>query len=216
MCEVIAHGVCKADDHYFNFFDLYYCKLGGSSVYYVALTLPFLVILFLWMNYIRRQFLVKPILKLRRTLDIPDYVSEAFLVPLSFGMVPLLVRIQAAQKNLDFSFSLGASLGGLWTVLGFMIGICSMILRISKRVQVSSIILNMIFIMISILLQAYIGFSTKITPIKSSAFLITYVLYLIIFFFKSYRDRQGKFLILTNSCSRPLEAAFRCSENSWV
>lgn len=198
LCQTLAKGYCDTKLHYANFFSIYYCKLQKNMPLYLLITIPALLLIFLWTNYIRRQFLARPILKLRKSLGLPGYVSEVFLVPIAFGIVPIFVRLQGAQKNLDFSFNLGATLGGLWTIMGFVVGICAMILRISKRYDLIVVTLSHLFVAAWLLIIQYIGHDKKIGWEYAALLIGLYFVYFGIFCFRQrsiIKSKNFKFLL---------------------
>lgn len=144
-CQTVAHGVCQPSNNYLNLYSLYYCHMGGSNWLYIAFTIVAVIWLLTMLNYIRRTFFVPPLMKLRKTLGISSNMTEKIILPLSFGIVPFIVRVQGAYQNLDFEFNLGATLGGMFAILGFSFGVCSLVIGRSKKVKQGMLNFDVVF-----------------------------------------------------------------------
>lgn len=164
---------------------------GGSKGAYIGLVILISVICFLWLNYVRRSYFVRPIFKLRRALGINGNLAEAILVPIAYGIVPLIVRIQGAHKNMEFSFNLSASLGSMFTLCGFVIGVCAVVLKISKPVNASKVMINLLFILISVALMIILGLKREVDLIDGFVFLGAWFVYLAFLYLNGYK--KGKF-----------------------
>ena len=178
MCAEVANGICDGPHHYFNMFKVHYCMFGGSKGAYIGLVILISVICFLWLNYVRRSYFVRPIYKLRRALSMNSNMAEAILIPIAYGIVPLIVRIQGAHKNMSFSFNMSASLGSMFTLCGFVIGVCAVVLKVSRPVNAAKVSINLLFIVISVLLMLILGLKREADLIDGIVFVGAWVVYI--------------------------------------
>jgi len=190
MCEIVAKGICNGPHHYINMFKVYYCWLGGHRGAYIAIAALVTIFTFLWLNYIRRTYYTRPIYKFRTTLGLSDHMAEAVLVPLAYGIVPLIVRFQGAHKNMSFSFNMAATLGSMFTLTAFVIAVCAIVLKISKKADQGKILINLLFIVIGCVLMLLIGIKREVTWVDGVVFIALWIFYLLMQFMKGYIDRS--------------------------
>ncbi len=199
MCTEVANGICNGPHHYFNMFKIHYCFFKGSTAAYISLVILISIISFLWLNYVRRSFYARPIFKLREKLGINGNLAEAITVPLAFGIVPLMVSIQGAHKNTDFSFALGTSLGSMLTLSCFVIGVCAVVLKISKPGDSAKITINLLFTVSACILMVILGFKKSVDLIDGVVFLGAYLVYLAFLYLNGEKNSKlFNSIILTN------------------
>jgi Ca2+/Na+ antiporter len=168
----------------------------GSKGAYIGLVITISVICFLWLNYVRRSYFVRPIFKLRRKLGINGNIAEALLIPMAYGVVPLIVRLQGAHKNMDFGFNLGASLGSMFTLSAFVVGVCAVVLKVSKPANVAKVSINLLFILIAVSLMLILGLKKEVDLIDGLVFIGAWFVYLAFL----YLNGQGDGKILSKRC----------------
>ena len=98
------------------------------------------VFAFLWINYVRRTYYVRPLIKLRKKLNLSSTIAETVLIPLAYAIGPVIVSVQGATKDMEFSFALSSTLGTVLNLSGFIIGICAVVLRLSKKYDPGKIV----------------------------------------------------------------------------
>src|SRR3990167_8434162 len=108
-CLKIGLDMC-ATGHYLNMYETYYCRLQQSKALYIFFEVAAFAYLLVTLNYIRRTYYIQHIQKLRRILKLPDFVAESILLPVSYGVVPIFIRILASINRLAFSFHTGANI----------------------------------------------------------------------------------------------------------
>lgn len=195
MCKQIAQGICNGPHHYFNTYKLYFCYLNENKGLYILISTFLLFITFFSLNYIRRNFYTIPVLNFRKILGISDFMSEAILVPLSFGIVPIFIRIHGSYKDLDLSFNYGATVGTMLTLSCFVIGICSVVLKLSRKVDKGRFLLDMVFIGIGCFMLFVVGAKREVEWIDAVVMIGLWIVYLFMVFWKGLVDKS-KFSIL--------------------
>lgn len=117
-------------------------------------------------------------------------IAEALLLPLAYGVVPLIVRLQGAHKNMTFSFNLSASLGSMFTLCAFVIGLCAVVLKVSKPVSAGKVTLNLIFILIAASLMLIIGLKKEADFIDGCVFIGAWLVYIAFLFLNEYQHSK--------------------------
>lgn len=177
MCDEVAKGICNGPHHYFNMFRLHYCFFSGSKFKYLLLASLITIVTFLWINYVRRTYYVRPLIKLRKKLNLSSTISETVLIPLAYAIGPVIVSIQGATKDMEFSFALSSTLGTVLNLSGFIIGICSVVLKLSRKYDPGKIALNLVFIVIAMILMLILGFKRSVDWIDGLIFLGAWLAY---------------------------------------
>ena len=198
MCQEVANGVCNGPHHYFNMFKLHYCTFGGSKFLFISVVILITMVCFLWLNYVRRSYYVRPIMKLRNKLGLNGQFSEAILVPLAYGIVPLIIRIQGAQKNIDFNFNLSASLGSMFTLGAFIIGLSAVLIKVSKTMDSTKITINLLFTVVALALMMLLGLKKEADYIDGVIFVGAWVAYLLFIHLNSEKNGKKKFFVPKN------------------
>lgn len=126
-----------------------------------------------------------PLIKLRKRLSLSSTISETVLIPLAFAIGPVIVTIQGATKNMEFSFALSSALGTVLNLSGFIIGICAVVLRISKKYDSGKIILNLLFVVIAMILMLILGFKRSVDWVDGLIFLGAWIAYVKFMFLNS-------------------------------
>ena len=196
-CDMIAKGFCNTNNHFLNPYRVYYCilnKTNYTNMIFILLSAWIMMFLFLSMNHIRRRYFVKPMLKMREILDLSGPMAEVTLLPLIQGISPLLVRLQGATHNLDFSFNLGGSLGAMFNILAFSVGLCACVLGYSAKVFQGKLIIHIAFMLLAIGLYFMITLTQEAGPIEGGLFLFLYAVYLFIRWMMSGSAKKGKIL----------------------
>ena len=182
-CDLIANGFCKTKNHFINPYKVYYCMLGKSesnNLIFILLSAFSLIVLFLSMNHIRRRYFVRPLLKLRALLDLSGPMAEITILPLMEGISPMLVRLQGASHNLEFSFNIAGSLGAIFNLLAFSVGICALVIGFSPQVNHGNLIINLLFILVSVALYYMIFYNETVSAFEGGIFVFLWIVYLCI------------------------------------
>jgi len=137
---------------------------------------------------------VHPLIKLRKRLSLSSTISETVLIPLAYAIGPVIVTIQGATKNMEFSFALSSALGTVLNLSGFIIGICAVVLRISKKYDSGKIILNLLFVVIAMILMLILGFKRSVDWVDGLIFLGAWIAYVKFMFLNSLNT--GKLVAL--------------------
>lgn len=135
-----------------------------------------------------------PLIKLRKRLSLSSTISETVLIPLAYAIGPVIVTIQGATKNMEFSFALSSALGTVLNLSGFIIGICAVVLRISKKYDSGKIILNLLFVVIAMILMLILGFKRSVDWVDGLIFLGAWIAYVKFMFLNSLNT--GKLVAL--------------------
>lgn len=173
---------------------MYYCILGKTettNTVFILMAAFTLVFLFLSMNHIRRRYFIKPLLRLRELIGISGPMAEVTILPLIQGISPLLVRLQGATHNLDFSFNLGGSLGAMFNILAFSVGLCGCVLGYSSVVYQGKLIVHILFMLLAVGLYFMISMSKEVGVVEGGLFLFLYFVYLFIRFIMSKSGKKG-------------------------
>jgi len=192
-CETVAKGVCNFPGHYINFFKIYYCKFEGSDPVYITFCIVATIWLLLMMNFIRRSFYVSPLFQLRKLLGVNGRMAEITIVPFAYGIVPFIVRGQAAWHNIPYKFNIAASLGGMFALTAFVIGISSLVIGKSKKVNKVYFVIDVIFGILACVLYGLICAEERVSLIQGVVFVMLWMLYLLINFFFEKKVPMSKF-----------------------
>ena len=156
MCEEVGKGMCS-HGHYFNMFKMYYCYLNQSRSLYYIFVFVFFTYMMLSLNFIRRTYFIQHIQRLRKIMSLPDFVAESILVPVSYGIVPIFIRILSSVNKVDFSFQTGSNIGACFNLTTLFTGVCAMKIGMSPKIDLPMFKLNMIFVFIGNLLHLPLG-----------------------------------------------------------
>ncbi len=176
-CERIGKTLC-ASGHYFNMYKVYYCHLSESKWTYMLFVISFFAYMMLNLNYIRRTYFIQHIQGLRKTLQLPDFVAESILLPVSYGIVPIFIRIIASYTQVDFHFQTGANLGACFALITLFTGMCAMKIGVSPPVDMQMFFLNTSFVILGNLLHLPLGFRKVVNRIDGIFYLILFSLYM--------------------------------------
>lgn len=155
-----------------------------------------MIFLFLSMNHIRRRYFVRPLLKLREVLDVSGPMAEVTILPLIQGISPLLIRLQGATHNIDFSFNLGGSLGAMFNILAFSVGLCAIVLGYSARVYQGKLLVHVAFLLLASGLYFMITLTQEIGITEGGLFIFLYLVYLFVRWLMAPSAKKGKHIQL--------------------
>lgn len=195
MCKFVANGICNGPHHYLNMYKLYFCYLNEHKGTFILLTTILAIFLFFSLNYIRRAYFARPILNLRKVLGISDTMAEVILVPFAFGIVPLFMRLQGAYKDVSYSFNMAGTLGSMLTLTAFVIGICSIVLKISRKVDQKKVMIDLVFILVCCFLIFLIGLKREVEWMDGIVLVGLWIVYLFIIFWKGIVDKSNSLFI---------------------
>lgn len=190
MCKFVANGICNGPHHYLNTYKLYFCYLSENKGLFILITVISIILLFLSLNYIRRSYYARPVLNFRKVLGISDFMSEVVLVPLAFGIVPLAIRLQGAYKDVDLSFNMAATLGSMLTLSTFVIAVCAIVLKLSRKVDKGKLLIDVIFIVISCVLIFVVGLKREVQWIDALILIGFWFVYVFMVFSKGVAERS--------------------------
>jgi hypothetical protein len=199
MCTRIAGEVC-ASGHYYNMFEMYYCHLGqNATMYFVFVALCFAYSMFT-LNYIRRTYYIQHIQRLRHILATPQWVTESVFVPISYGIVPILIRLIASVNKIEFGFQTGANVGACFNLITLFTGLCAMKIGLSPKIDMEMFSLNTLFIIIGNLLHLPLGFRKVVNDFDAGLYIIIFSIYMLCRYFlhrrKIHRVEQDKKIAL--------------------
>jgi Ca2+/Na+ antiporter len=189
-CQILAHGFCDSPNHYINVFRVYYCFLNGNNTIYITFSVTMVIFLFSLIGHIRRAYFTRPLMKLRRLLGIKSILAEMVTIPLASGIGPLLVRLQAATHNLDFQFNLAATLGAMFAMNAFGIGISAFALGFSKRVDLTQLGISLGASFLALMLMFLICEQKTITTMHGFVFIFIWVFYLFVIGVRVKEDKR--------------------------
>jgi hypothetical protein len=194
-CERIGKSLC-ASGHYFNMYKVYYCHLAESKWTYMLFVFVFFAYMMLNLNYIRRTYFIQHIQGLRKSLHLPDFVAESILLPVSYGIVPIFIRIIASYTQVDFHFQTGANLGACFALITLFTGMCAMKIGVSPPVDMEMFFLNTTFVILGNLLHLPLGFRKVVNRIDGIFYLILFSVYMVCRFFlarrKEFKELENK------------------------
>jgi Ca2+/Na+ antiporter len=121
-------------------------------------------------------------------------MAEVTILPLIHGISPLLVRLQGATHNLDFSFNLGGSLGAIFNILAFGVGICAAVLGYSSKVYTGKLIVHIAFMFLAVGLYFMVTLTKEAGVVEAGLFIFLYLVYLFVRWMMS-KTAKGKFSI---------------------
>lgn len=186
-CEKIGRGIC-AKEHYFNMYEAYYCNMGQSAALYFLYIAIFFSYMMVNLNYIRRTYYIQHIQRVRHILNFPQWLTESVLVPLSYGVIPIFIRILASIKKLDFTFQSGANIGACFNLITLFTGLCAMKIGLSPKVDMQMFVLNMIFVFIGSLMHLPLGSRKVVNDFDAILYLLIFGIYLLCRFFLAKRN----------------------------
>lgn len=187
-CEQIGKGICSSG-RYVNMYKVYYCTLEQQSFLYFFFMVVFFVYMMFNLNFIRRQYYIQRIQNLRRILHLPEFVTESILVPLSYGVVPIFIRILSSIHKIDFGFQMGANIGTIFNLITFFTGVCAMRIGTSPPVDMRMFILNGIFVTLGNLLHLPLGSRKVLNLFDAACYFILFALYMGCRFFMARKTR---------------------------
>ena len=188
-CEKIGKQLC-AGHHYFNMYKVYYCHLAESRVQYMIFVFVFFAYMMINLNYIRRTYFIQHIQRLRRSLGLPDFVVESILVPVSYGVVPIIIRVIASYEEVNFHFQTGANIGACFALITLFTGLCVLKIGEPSLVDMEMFCLNTVFIILGNLLHLPLGFRKVINYIDSCTYIFIFCVYMV---FRFYLSRKRQF-----------------------
>lgn len=131
---------------------------------------------------------MRPLIKLRKKLNLSSTIAETVLIPLAYAIGPVIVSVQGATKDMEFSFALSSTLGTVLNLSGFIIGICAVVLRLSKKYDPGKIVLNLVFIFIAMVLMLILGFKRSVDWVDGLVFLGAWLAYVKFMFLNSMKS----------------------------
>ena len=202
-CNLIAKGFCNTKNHFINPYKVYYCLMSKQSytnALFVVLTALSLILIFLYMNHIRRRYFTRPLLNLRSILGISGPMAEVTILPIIYSITPLLIRLQGATHNLDFTFNMGGNLGTLFTFLTFSVGLCSMIIGKSAQVNSMDFLVNIVFMILSLGVCFLMAYFKKADYSEGILLVFLYIVYLTLRWCISGTTKKGNFFLILKKC----------------
>ena len=188
-CERIAKDICSSGT-FFNMYHLYFCQLEGKTFWYLCIAVFFFLYMLINLNYIRRIYYIQHIQKLRIMLRLPDFIVESILVPISYGVLPIFIRILACFHQIDFSFHTGANIGAGFALITLFTGICSVRIGVSPKIDIPTFHLNMASIFLGNLLHIPLGSRKVINTLDGYFYLALFVVYMVFRYFLAQRSNQ--------------------------
>jgi Ca2+/Na+ antiporter len=209
-CERIGKTLC-ASGHYFNMYKVYYCHLSESKWTYMLFVFAFFAYMMLNLNYIRRTYFIQHIQALRKSLHLPDFVAESILLPVSYGVVPIFIRIIASYTQVDFHFQTGANLGACLALITLFTGMCAMKIGVSPPVDMEMFFLNTTFVILGNLLHLPLGFRKVVNRIDGILYLLLFSIYMVCRFFlarrKEFKELENKKKALVEGRPKALDSS---------
>lgn len=191
MCIEVSKGICNSYEHYLSFLQFYYCYLNESEPRFIYFTILVIVVTLTSLNYLRQQYLVSPILKLRKKLSISNFLSEPLLLPIIYGIVPLTVRVQGAYKNLALTYSLGISLGTMFAISTLMIGLASMVVGQTAKIDKKLFWINTLLVLLSLSIFFVFGLAGSVRFVDGCILIGAWIFYLIgLVFLNQYKLKK--------------------------
>ena len=189
-CKIIGKGLCS-QGKYFNMYRWYYCSLNQTpSVYFLVVALFFIFMMYN-LNYIRRVYYIQHIQSLRKLLKLPDFITESILVPVSYGVVPIFIRILASTYKLEFYFHTGANSGACFNLITLFTGVCAMKIGLSPPVNMRLYVLNVFFVFLGNLMHLPLGSRKVINYFDSIVYFCLFGMYLLArFWLAKWEQRQ--------------------------
>lgn len=191
-CNAIANGICNSPHHFINVYKIYFCYLDQKKIAFLAIAIVSILFLFLWLNFVRRSFFSRPVYKLRKRLGISDFMAEATLVPLSFGIVSIAIRLNAAYKDVDFVFNVSSTVGSMFTLTTFLIATCAIVLRVSSAVDKGKALIDLIFIIVAVCLIFLVGIKQQAHWVDSVVLISLWVVYLAMVWWRGITESSKK------------------------
>ena len=192
LCNKVAHGFCSHHGHYFNLFHLHYCTLKGSKPLFLVVISALACAVLLAMNFVRKSYFVKPVLKMRKKLGLTSTLAEAVLIPIAFGIGPLFMRIQAGYQDITPSMNFGASLGTMFFILTLVIGSASIWVRRSSPVRMKPFFVNLVFSVAGLVVYCGIGLTDEVATLDGVTLIILWLMYLVVIMIVDSGETEGK------------------------
>lgn len=188
-CLKIGLDMC-ATGHYLNMYETYYCRLQQSKALYIFFAVAAFAYLLVTLNYIRRTYYIQHIQKLRRILKLPDFVAESILLPVSYGVVPIFIRILASINRLAFSFHTGANIGACFNLITLFTGLCALNIDNPPKVDMQMFTLNAVFVILGNLLHIPLGIRKVINMLDSMLYFLIFFLYMMCRWYFANKAKQ--------------------------
>lgn len=198
LCKGFALKNCGSSFQYVNFFKIYYCNLGGQPFLLLAVIILVGGLTMLTMDYLRKAYLLRPLLRLRRATGISDNMAEALLIPLAFGIGPLCLRMQAGLRNLEPSFNFGASLASTYLLITLVMGMSAIWIGTSHRTSRSMLLIDFTFIVLAVCLYFGMGMLKSVIWLDGVVLTIIWLLYLLFVYISNEMQSKGKKTRLTH------------------
>lgn len=193
-CNLIAHGFCDSPNHYINVFEIYYCWLKMSNPLHIAFSVIATIWLFSMLNYIRRGYFVRPLMKLRKVLGVKSSFAEYVIIPIAHGIVPLIFRLQGSVHNLDLGFNFGGTLGALFALNTFCIGTCAVVLSYSRKVDMGALKFNIGFLFGMLILYGMVALQGYIQIYHGIVFIFGWILIIFFSYIKEKKVTKSKYI----------------------
>lgn len=187
-CEQIGKGICSSG-RYVNMYKVYYCMLEQQNSAYFFFMVVFFLYMMFNLNFIRRQYYIQRIQSLRSLLHLPEFVTESLLVPVSYGIVPIFIRILSSIHKIDFGFHMGANIGTIFNLITLFTGVCSMRIGKSPPVNMPMFMLNGTFVLLGNLLHLPLGSRKVLNVFDSACYFVLFIIYMACRYYMARKEK---------------------------
>ena len=153
-CQHIGQGICNNPSLFINPFSLYFCHTNESKYILYGISLASIFVILLAMDQIRKKYILRPIMKIRRFTGIRESIVEYVIIPFAQGMTPLVLRLQASLQGVNFDFQVGGALGGMLALNCFGLGLCAIALGYSRKTDTGKFGVSFCSMMVGLILIA--------------------------------------------------------------
>lgn len=131
---------------------------------------------------------------MRHLLGFSSLFSEAIIVPLVYGVIPLVVRIQGGMKALSYSYNAGITMGTMFAISTLVIGLAALVSKNTKKIRPSLFYINLAFILTSVVIIVSTGIRGYATNTEGVFMMIIWLVYIatLAFVRRSHYNFYGK------------------------
>lgn len=177
LCSEVALKACNFHRHYINVFRLYYCTLDSQDLLFHLISLLLFFIALISLNYVRRTYFVPFIFQTRTSLRLGGNLAEAVLIPIAYGVIPALMRIQASYKSVPIQFNTGVGMGTMFLICTLVIGVACIYIKRSDTIDFTRALTSYGFMVLTVFVYLILGVTRQLNWPEGLGMIALWVVY---------------------------------------
>ena len=205
--------ICTADQSLFNFFDVYFCWLGGNTAQFMVLSTAIMVVLFKFICQVVEEYIAPAVVYLSKYLKLSEALAGVTLLAFVNGAGDVITAIVASDTREGISYNIGALYGaGLF----FMTCVVALTVKYSPKpilVPNAMVYRDIGFYILATLMVPLIALEGYITWLSALFMLILYSILVIIVALQGPNSTVSEFTSVDESYDNEENESFLSEES---